>query len=319
MNKIDFLLKGKCGIYCIFNMENGKRYVGSSVDIYNRLHEHVHNLKRGDSHNQHLQNAWDKYGESKFIYGILEFCDSECRFDREQFYISQLRPEYNLTFNVVANFGHSVSLETKQKISNTLKDKYASGEIIAYRQNHNWRECWLYTIDYQFVQKFDNMADLCTFLNYKKGSGPSIFHTLINDKYCVFSHELKPDEIENEIDKQFKKYRNGQEKYLIVELQAGSIRYCRTAIECAQIANISKSAIFKHANSTINNPYQLKKSNIKIYFSDKFIRHGESRSFEESKELSSGNIGEMPEKENPEINLESNDSKSSYSVEGETL
>lgn len=45
MNKIEFNLKGKSGVYMFFNIESGKRYVGSSVDIYNRIHEHYHNLK----------------------------------------------------------------------------------------------------------------------------------------------------------------------------------------------------------------------------------------------------------------------------------
>ena len=35
-------------------------------------------------------------------------------------------------------------------------------------------------------------------------------------------------------------------------------------------------------------------------------------------ELSSGNIGETPEKDNPEINLDNKESKSSYSVGSET-
>ena len=46
MNKIDFKLKERCGIYMIINLDNGKRYVGSSVNIYNRIHEHVYNLKK---------------------------------------------------------------------------------------------------------------------------------------------------------------------------------------------------------------------------------------------------------------------------------
>ena len=41
-------------------------------------------------------------------------------------------------------------------------------------------------------------------------------------------------------------------------------------------------------------------------------------SLEESKELLSGNIGKIPEKENPEINSEIKKSGSSYSVECET-
>lgn len=57
MQKIDFKLKGKSGIYMIVNLLNGKRYVGSSVDIYNRLHEHQFNLIKNKAHNVHLQSA----------------------------------------------------------------------------------------------------------------------------------------------------------------------------------------------------------------------------------------------------------------------
>lgn len=67
MNPIDSKLRYKCGIYIIFNLVNGKRYIGSSVDLYNRLHEHRHNLAYNKSHNQHLQNAWNKYGSDFFM------------------------------------------------------------------------------------------------------------------------------------------------------------------------------------------------------------------------------------------------------------
>lgn len=39
----------KCGIYMIFNLVSGKRYVGSSINIYNRFHEHIHILKRNEA------------------------------------------------------------------------------------------------------------------------------------------------------------------------------------------------------------------------------------------------------------------------------
>ena len=71
----------------IINLVNGKRYVGSSVNIYQRLHDHVHNLKNNCAHNQHFQNSWNKHGEINFIYSVLEFCDRNLQFDREQFYI----------------------------------------------------------------------------------------------------------------------------------------------------------------------------------------------------------------------------------------
>lgn len=51
MNKISFHLRNVCGIYCLFNLKNGKKYIGSSINIYNRIHEHVHLLKRNQAHN----------------------------------------------------------------------------------------------------------------------------------------------------------------------------------------------------------------------------------------------------------------------------
>ena len=63
-------------------------------------------------------------------------------------------------------------------------------------------------------------------------------------------------------------------------------------------------------------------NNATIYLDRKFklyeiFKHG-SRSVKEFTELLSGNIGESPEMDNTEINLESNTSKSSYSVDLET-
>ena len=146
MNPIDSKLRYKCGIYIIFNLLNGKRYIGSSVDLYNRLHEHRHNLVYNKSHNQHLQNAWNKYGSDFFMWGILEYCSEVDRFKREQYYISTLSPEYNLTLNVVANFGHACSKQTKAKISSTLKRRYINKEIKAYRQEHAWIKTYIYNI-----------------------------------------------------------------------------------------------------------------------------------------------------------------------------
>lgn len=55
MNKIEFILNDKCGIYIFTNLVNGKRYVGSSKNLYNRLHEHLHNLNCGKAHNKYFQ------------------------------------------------------------------------------------------------------------------------------------------------------------------------------------------------------------------------------------------------------------------------
>lgn len=56
--------------YIITNLENGNRYIGSSIDLYERLKRHFYELNNNCHSNPHLQNAWNKYHEDNFDYGI---------------------------------------------------------------------------------------------------------------------------------------------------------------------------------------------------------------------------------------------------------
>lgn len=318
MNKIDDKLRFKSGIYYFCNLTNGKRYVGSSVNIYNRLHEHLHNLRGNKSHNQHFQNAWCKYGEDSFIYGVLEFCDPEIRFDREQHYIDSLCPEYNLTNNVVANFGHSPTDECRQKISETLKQKYASGEIETYRQDHVWKHVWVYDIyKYTLYKEYDCIADMLKGLNSKSHIAYHKENGIINNNYGVLfqAPDSELDTI-NMLNKCFKRYL-GKYNYCIVNYKNFYL-YFRSTVDLTKSFNISKSMIYKHLDATIDTPYiPTKYPDIKIFFSDTFIPNTAVYTSEVYK-LLSGNIGETPEMDNTEINSETKESESSYSVESET-
>lgn len=64
----------KSGVYQIRNIINNKRYVGSTINLYNRWATHKKLLNRGvDHHNRHLQRAWNKYGEDSFVFEVLEY------------------------------------------------------------------------------------------------------------------------------------------------------------------------------------------------------------------------------------------------------
>lgn len=52
-----------CGVYSITNKINGKKYIGSSKDIYKRWLQHTCLLNKGTHENVYLQKSWDKYGE----------------------------------------------------------------------------------------------------------------------------------------------------------------------------------------------------------------------------------------------------------------
>lgn len=73
-----------CGIYCIQNRINHKRYVGSSKDIYARWLRHINSLNKGEHHSSHLQKSWNKYGQENFDFFILQRCNEYERFQNEQ-------------------------------------------------------------------------------------------------------------------------------------------------------------------------------------------------------------------------------------------
>ncbi len=85
----------ECGVYQIRNIINGKRYIGSAVDLDRRWNEHVNRLNRSGHHNKYLQNAWNKYGSSSFVFEVIELCPIDQRFYIEQDFIDDLHPEYN--------------------------------------------------------------------------------------------------------------------------------------------------------------------------------------------------------------------------------
>jgi len=86
------------GVYEILNTANGKRYIGSSANVFKRLKEHENALRRGAHHSILLQRAWDKYGAAVFVPGLLLICaparDALALY--EQLCFDALSPAYNI-------------------------------------------------------------------------------------------------------------------------------------------------------------------------------------------------------------------------------
>ena len=87
--KIDKIKLNVCGIYCIRNSANNHCYIGSSQCIYYRLLHHLSDLRRHAHKNEHLQRAWDKYGEDSFNIEIIECCDLDKRIERLNYALSE--------------------------------------------------------------------------------------------------------------------------------------------------------------------------------------------------------------------------------------
>lgn len=120
------------GIYCIENKINGKRYVGQSNNIDRRRHEHMKLLKKGNHNNEYLQNSVNKYGINNFSFEVITYCDVEKLNELEVKYIHDYDTMDKLKGYNLRDGGDrtTLSLESREKISRTRKERIANGEIV---------------------------------------------------------------------------------------------------------------------------------------------------------------------------------------------
>jgi group I intron endonuclease len=150
-----------CGIYCIENIVNNKKYIGRSVNIYGRWAYHKSALNKNIHMNNYLQHSWNKYGSENFKFYILEECSIEELAEKEGQHMlscqSYIPTGYNIAIadeetyvhNPITRdkisqslFGHKRNLgkhhsdETKMKISQTKREQIDDEYIKKCRINN---------------------------------------------------------------------------------------------------------------------------------------------------------------------------------------
>ena len=182
------------GIYEIVNKNNGKRYVGSAINIHTRWNDHRKRLRKDAHHSARLQNAWNKHGEAAFSFSVLRKVENKKDLILvEQEFIDKLRPEYNIckiagntmgrspterTRQAVAeqnrkrvhsdetrrklatNTGKCFSDEHREKISLWRKQFYSNGG-----KNGNERAVDQLSVDGIFIARFESVAEAARLLN----------------------------------------------------------------------------------------------------------------------------------------------------------
>lgn len=107
------------GIYVIRNSVTGKCYVGSAANIKKRFSQHRSALSLGNHHNHHLQASWNKHGADSFSFEVLEICQDwtkAIQVAKENHWVKELRPEYNLTVVAESSLGVKRSNETRERM-----------------------------------------------------------------------------------------------------------------------------------------------------------------------------------------------------------
>jgi group I intron endonuclease len=119
------------GIYRITNQITKDFYIGSSINLYKRVAQHISTLRSSTHTNRYLQNVWNKYREDNFSVDLLLICEPFERFRYEQKLLDTLSPKYNLVQSVVGLTGHPLTNEHKRKISIANTGRKQTPEAIA--------------------------------------------------------------------------------------------------------------------------------------------------------------------------------------------
>ena len=146
-----------CGVYKITNKINGKFYIGSSNNIERRWYNHKLLLTEGTHDNQHLQNAWNLYGNNNFSFEIIEECLPEVQFEREQYYLDSLNPFDDRGYNIVRRI-------SKEYMSN----------------NYMAKKCSICGKEYHTFSHLSKYCDMCK--NAIKESSKDWWKTWVNEK-----------------------------------------------------------------------------------------------------------------------------------------
>ena len=144
----------KPGVYVIENLMTNKIYIGSStMRVIKRIEHHISILRANKHKNAHLQNAFNKYGETSFCASIVENTEKHNTLEREQYWINRHNFDDLYNINPLASGTPNMSKETILKRSETMKKKYASGEIESnFKKGHVPWNKGRSDIDYSYLK-----------------------------------------------------------------------------------------------------------------------------------------------------------------------
>lgn len=117
------------GIYVILQLSTGLHYVGSAVQLKRRWDRHRSDLMAARHHNQKLQRAWDKYGESDFRFDVAEECSPESLVEREQYWLDNTRPFFNILRIAYSAIGYKHTAEAKMKMGERSRLAWAATSV----------------------------------------------------------------------------------------------------------------------------------------------------------------------------------------------
>jgi group I intron endonuclease len=129
--------KNKSGIYRLTNKITGDFYIGQSINLCARFLRYYSVAYLNNKSNLIISRALIKYGYFNFSIEILEYCDKSLLLEKEQFYLTEFNPPYNILKIAGSSKGFKHSEKSKNKISVSLKGKYIGENSPNFGRTHS--------------------------------------------------------------------------------------------------------------------------------------------------------------------------------------
>lgn len=125
--------KNKPGIYCIVNISNGHNYIGSSINLANRMRNYlkISFLNKKRNIKMPIVNALLKYGSYNFLVLIIEYTDLDVIIIRETHLITKIQPYYNVLKQGYSFVCYRHTEATQELLSELAKNRTHSPETKA--------------------------------------------------------------------------------------------------------------------------------------------------------------------------------------------
>ena len=163
------------GIYIIKNIDNGKVYIGQSVDVEYRICNHFSCLKHNRHDNEHMQRAYNRNPDC-FVWELLEKCNEDELDEKEINYIKiydSTNPckGYNRSFGgqsyhrateetkkkmSLSKIGKKFTEEHRRKIGEANRRRKLSKETKAKISEKRSKPVLQFTLEGKFVARFEN-------------------------------------------------------------------------------------------------------------------------------------------------------------------
>lgn len=130
----------KAGVYVFINKITNEYYIGSSINLTKRMVSYYYYYNSDKPSRLFIIRAMKKYGLENFSLGIIEFCarDPKICLDLEQKWIDHYKPKYNVLTVAGNSSGYKHSIETinklKEKLSKENHPKFGSTVSVETKQ-----------------------------------------------------------------------------------------------------------------------------------------------------------------------------------------